>query len=99
MSPSLELVNGEAKMRHDEAHPSQSTPNHELSNREKPSLKEKPEQRRKKVLNVEYSAEDSSPKTQYDAAYQELNESPAFNSSKFFSKARIGPSGIPDKPL
>jgi hypothetical protein len=86
-------------MRRDEAYPSQSTPNHELSNREKPCLKDRAKAKAKKALNVGYSAEDSSPQTPYEAAYQELNESPAFNSSRFLNKARSGPSGIPDKAI
>ena len=86
-------------MRHGEAHPSPSTPNQDPSNGEKPRLKERAKAKAKRVLNLNISSGDSLPKTQYEAAYRELNESPAFNSAEFLNKARIGPSGIPDKAI
>ncbi|KAF4618405.1 hypothetical protein G7Y89_g14899 [Cudoniella acicularis] len=56
-------------------------------------LKAKAKTRR--ALNLESSDNDNKPP--YKTAIEGLSESPAFNSSKFSNKARIGPAAIPDK--
>jgi len=56
----------------------------------------------KKALHIDSSEaehEEHEDQSSYEAAVEELNESPAFNSSKFLNRSRIGPSGIPDKTI
>jgi hypothetical protein len=60
---------------------------------------EKAKAKTKKVLNIESTEDDEVEETPDEAALREINESPAFNSSHFLNKARIGPSGVPDKAI
>jgi hypothetical protein len=71
-----------------------------LPSKSKPQrLMEKAKAKTKKVLNIESSGDDEAGETPGEAALKEINESPAFNSSHFLNKARIGPSGVPDKAI
>lgn len=85
-------------MRHEEACPSQETSFPVPSNRKKPCFEDRAKAKAKKALNLE-SSDDGSAETPYKAAYEELNDSPAFNSSKLLNKARIGPTGFPVKAI
>jgi hypothetical protein len=86
-------------MQHGEARQSQEDTSSNPSKYEKPCLKDRARLKAKKVLRLEPCPEDEPSRTSHEAAYEELNESPAFNSSKFLNNARIGPSGIPDKVI
>jgi hypothetical protein len=71
-----------------------------LPSKSKPQrLTEKAKAKTKKVLDIESSDDDEAEETPGEAALKEINESPAFNSSHFLNKARIGPSGVPDKAI
>lgn len=66
---------------------------------EKPSLKDKAKAFVKELLGVNLTHEEEAPKSAHYAAYEELEDSPAFNSSKILNKSRIGPTGIHDKAI
>ncbi|TVY39143.1 hypothetical protein LOCC1_G007326 [Lachnellula occidentalis] len=51
----------------------------------------------KRALNIDSPEHEDVDKTPYAAAVEELNDSPAFNTSKLLNKSRIGSSGFPDK--
>lgn len=71
-----------------------------LPSKSKPQrLMEKAKAKTKKVLNIEHSDDDEVEETPGEAALKEINESPAFNSSQFLNKTRIGPSGVPDEAI
>jgi len=60
-------------------------------------VKDKAKTTAKRALNIESSRDEDGEKTTYEAAVEELNDSPAFNTSKFLNKSRIGASGVPAK--
>lgn len=86
-------------MRREDACTKEETCHSTSTSPEKPCLKDRAKAKGKRVLNIDATSEESSPKSSYDLAYEELEESPAFNSSKVLNKARIGPSGISDKAI
>jgi hypothetical protein len=86
-------------MRHDDAHTIQQSSFPKPSNLQKLRLKDRAKASVKKALNLDNSSGDDSPQTSIDKACEDLNESPAFNSSTFLNKARIGPTGISDKAI
>jgi len=62
------------------------------------NLKNAAKEKTKRALKIE-SLEEDGTKTPYEAAVEELDNSPAFNSDKFLNRARIGPAGLPDKVI
>jgi hypothetical protein len=62
-------------------------------------IKDTAKAKTKKALHIDSSDPEHEDQSSYEAVVEELNESPAFNSSKFLNRSRIGPSGIPDKAI
>ena len=61
------------------------------------TLKDATKSKSKKVLNIDSSNEQD--EVRHASAMQKINEDPAFNSAKFLNRARIGPSGYPDRAI
>ncbi|KAF8860812.1 hypothetical protein BDZ45DRAFT_703698 [Acephala macrosclerotiorum] len=59
-------------------------------------VRAKAKRKAKHILRIEKSSHDDN---EYQAAVEELEHSPAFNTSKFLNRARIGTSGITSKGI
>lgn len=85
------------KMHHDDANnvPTTPTQNGEATSKHSKLLhiKEKAKEKTKEVLHMD--AKDQGERSSYNAGIEELNESPAFNPSKFLNRARIEHAGLP----
>lgn len=61
-------------------------------------IKDKAKDKTKRALHIDSASGDVG-KSSYEARIEELNESPAFNPSKFLNRARIGQAGLPARAV
>jgi hypothetical protein len=76
------------------------TPNGEVSSKRQKlaEIKDKAKDKTKRVLNIDSSNEHRE-RSPYEAEVDELNESPAFNPTKFLNRQRVGQAGLPAKAV
>ena len=86
-------------MRHDGIQPDTSNADISTNKHTLRRVKDKAKATTKALHIDSFSGDEDGEKSPYQAAVEELNDSPAFNTSKFLNKSRIGPSGIPDRVI
>ncbi|PVH70925.1 hypothetical protein DL98DRAFT_472213 [Cadophora sp. DSE1049] len=82
-------------MEHEDAALPSRTPSTSTKENKRQRLRERAKAKTKKVLHIESPS--SSEESSYEAAQDELQESPAFNPDKFLNQARIRQSGASPK--
>ncbi len=87
-------------MSYDLADDTSTTPNGEVTSKRRKvaEIKVKAKHKTKKVLHID-SSEERREKSPYEAEVDELNESPAFNPTKFLNRQRVGQAGLPAKAV
>ena len=60
-------------------------------------IRDKAKTKTKRALHIDPFGDEDAERSSSEAALEELNDSPAFNSSKFLNQARRGPSGYAGK--
>lgn len=84
-------------MQHEDVQPDKANTDIDTNRHTLQRVKDKTKATTRRVLHIDSTEGEDGEKDAYDAAVEELNDSPAFNTSKFLKKSRIGPSGGPDK--
>jgi len=87
-------------MRHDGENTTSIAPNGEVNRRldKLSGLKAKAKKKTKRALHLE-SPQNDAERTQYETEVEELNESPAFNPTKFLNRQRIEQAGLSAKAI
>ncbi|TVY55057.1 hypothetical protein LCER1_G007475 [Lachnellula cervina] len=83
----------------DEVRPDTSDPDIATNKHTLQRVREKVKTAAKRALNIDSPEHGDVDKTPYAAAVEELNDSPAFNTSKLLNKSRIESSGVPEKVI
>lgn len=85
-------------MSYDLADDRSATPNGEVTSKRQKlaEIKDKAKNKTKRVFHIDYFEEHMERSSQ-EAEVDELNESPAFNPTKFLNRQRVGQAGLPAK--
>ncbi|TVY81863.1 hypothetical protein LSUE1_G007993 [Lachnellula suecica] len=88
-------------MQHNVPPPDTSSPDIVSNRHALQRVKDKAKAKTKRLLHIDSSddEDEDEEKTAYEATVEELNDSPAFNTSKLLNTSRIGPAGLPDKAI